>query len=141
MENAAPQQCIILPCTADDFWAVPENALAEILTLPAEGQHPPATVEWRGREIPVLDLGSDADHWGKRHGGTGLIAVLRGLSSSGPEFWGVCLRELGLRIEVLTEEAEDASANAAEYAVGAFRQGEELYQVPDLQALESRLNG
>jgi len=130
------RQCVVLPCTDQDLWAVPENSLAEIVTLSPACDTPPAELEWRGQPIPVLDLQVGCSDWGSRHGGTGLIAVLHGLDSSGPAFWGVCLREHGLRVEHLPETVDDAADESADYALGAFRHGGQVYQVPDLVALQ-----
>jgi hypothetical protein len=132
------QQCVVLPCTENDLWAVPENSLAEIVTLAAECDTPPEELEWRGQRIPVLDLQSGGEHWGSRHGGTGLVAVLRGLDQAGPAYWGVCLREHGLRVENIPDEPDDAVEDAAEYALGAFRHEGALFQVPDLVAMQQR---
>ena len=132
------QQCVALPCTETDLWAVPENSLAEILALVAERETPPAELEWRGHRIPVLDLQAGGPHWGSRHGGTGLVAVLHGLEKSAPAFWGVCLREHGLRVVDLPEQPDDAAGEAAEYALAAFRHNGALFQVPDLVALQQK---
>ena len=140
-DSTSSQQCVALPCTETDLWAVPENSLAEIVALAAEHQTPPAELEWRGQRIPVLDLQSGDQHWGLRHGGTGLIAVMRGLDPSSTAFWGVCLREHGLRVVDLPAQPDDAAEEAAEYALGAFRHNGALFQVPDLAALQQRAAG
>ena len=135
------RQCVVLPCTDSDLWAVPENSLAELVTLSVEEDTPPAELDWRGQQIPVLDLQAGSRGWGERHGGTGLIAVLHGLDTSGPAFWGVCLREHGLRVEDLPEAVDDVPDESAEYALSAFRHQGQLYQVPDLVALQRRAAG
>ena len=142
MQNhTSNSQCVVLPCTANDLWAVPENSLAEIVALSADSESPPAVLEWRGHSIPVLDLCASDAHWGSRHGGTGLIAVLHGLDPSSPAFWGVCLREHGLRVEKLTDTPEDAAEEAAENALSAFRHIGALFQVRDLVALHQKAVG
>lgn len=140
-EQPNHQQCVALPCTEADLWAVPENSLAEIVALAAEHDRPPAELEWRGHRIPVLDLHAGDEHWGSRHGGTGLIAVLHGLDSSAPLFWGVCLREHGLRVVELPDQPDDAAEDAADYALGAFRHNGDVFQVPDLLALQQQAAG
>ncbi len=140
-DHSFSQQCVVLPCTATDLWAVPENSLAEIVALTADGDSPPDELDWRGHRIPVMDLQTGGEHWGSRHGGTGLIAVLHGLDASAPAFWGVCLREHGLRVEDLPEAPDDVPEDAAEYALGAFRHNGAVLQVPDLAAMQLRAAG
>ena len=139
MNKTSATKCIVLPCTERDLWAVPENCLAEIVTQPAEGAAP-LQISWRGQQVPVLDLDSEGDaHWGAAHGGTGLIAVLLGLENTGTAYWGVVLRSSGLRSHSVPEDVEDATDEAAAYALAAFRQDGVLYQVPDLAALQIRV--
>lgn len=140
MNKTASTQCVVLPCTERDLWAVPDNCLAEIVTRPADASAPPRQITWRGEQVPVLDLqaGDDA-HWGAAHGGTGLIAVLLGPGATGIAYWGVVLRSAGLRVQAVTEAVEDAADDAADYALTAFRQDGVLYQVPDLATLEGRM--
>ena len=140
-DQPSKQQFVALPCTVNDLWAVPENSLAEIVALAAERQDPPVELEWRGQRIPVLDLQAGDQHWGSRHGGTGLVAVLHGLGNSSTTFWGVCLREHGLRVVDLPGQPDDAAEDAADYALGAFRHNGALFQVPDLAALQLRAAG
>ena len=56
MSEKKSSWCVLLPCSKKEKWAVPQNALAEIVTLPAVDDEPPTQFTWRGQEISVLDL-------------------------------------------------------------------------------------
>ncbi len=138
MSTEQSQWCVFLPCASDQVWAVPQNCLAEIVSVADAGQTPPSEISWRGQQVPVLDLESDsAAPWVERSGETGLLAVILGLKDEGCDYWAVALRGEGLGMkDVLTEELQDCPDEALPRSVGAFRMGGSLYQVPDLLELQ-----
>lgn len=135
------QWCILLPCSDTEHWAVPQNVLAEIVTLPADQEHPPEELDWRGKSVPVLDLGRPGDpSWGERVGSAGLVAVFRGLSGETCDYWGLALRGEGLAVRrVHPTEVEEATEAVSEHATAAFRMAGVTYQVPDLISFQRRL--
>lgn len=133
--------CVLLPCSSSERWAVPQNTLAEIVTLPADQEQPPEVLDWRGQSVPVLDFGhDDGSPWRERLGGTGLVAVFLGLNGENCDYWGVAVRGEGLAVRQISgemlEEARDATA---EHASAAFNFAGTIYQVPDLVALQRRI--
>ena len=140
MTDKPSSWCVLLPCSKDEKWAIPQNCLAEIVTLPAQDDEPPAHFTWRGQEVPVLDL--DKKHelpWRDARAGAGLVAVMLGLQEGSWEYCGVALRGEGLGMKDLASESiEDASELAMAGSSSAFRMGGELYQVPNLQELHVR---
>lgn len=134
-------RCVLIPCATDEHWAVPQNCLAEITTINADSDEPPASIDWRGREVPVLDFGADCETpWCERRVGTGLVAIFLGLSGEGCEYWGVALRGNALAVASLSSDAvNDAPDQAVEHATGAFEYQGVLYQVPDLDSLQKKL--
>ena len=133
--------CVFLPCSRTQSWAVPQNCLAEVVTVPAQSDQPPAEIEWRGETIPVLEFGRDDGlPWRDRRGGTGLIAVVLGLQGEGCRYWGVAVRGEGLGVRAVgEEEIEDMPDAVLEHAIAAFRLRGVVYQVPDLPALQQSL--
>tara|TARA_R110002110_G_scaffold362241_1_gene572025 strand:- start:91157 stop:91612 length:456 start_codon:yes stop_codon:yes gene_type:complete len=138
MSDEQARWCVLLPCSAEESWAVPQNCLAEIVTLQVESDEPPSRVRWRGEPVPVLDFGADGDiPWWEERRGTGLIAIFRGLKGEGCDFWGVAIRGGGLGVEnIAGHTIEDAPDAAAAYSTSAFRLQQKTYQVPDLAALQ-----
>ena len=138
MSDNSSHWCVFLPCSDAELWALPQNCLAEIVTLPAEGDLPPEEISWRGQSVPVLDLDEEHDQpWRDVRGGTGLIAVVLGLKGEGCDYWGVALRGEGLGMrDISQDEVEDVPDLAGERAVGAFRIGSSVYQIPDLLELQ-----
>lgn len=132
--------CVLLPCSKREKWAVPQNCLAEIVTLPSDSEEPPEHFNWRGQEVSVLNLDRDCElPWRDVRAGTGLVAVMLGLKGGAWEYCGVALRGAGLGMKDLADEAiEDAPELAVEGAVSAFRMRGEIYQVPQLQELHAR---
>ena len=66
-----------------------------------------------------------------------MIAVLLGREGESCRFWGIALRGNGLRVASLDEEElEDLPEAAQDYASAAFRLQENVYQVPDLLAIQ-----
>lgn len=134
------QWCVLLPCSSSERWAVPQNALAEIVTLPADEENPPDTLEWRGRTVPVLDFGhDDGAPWRDRLGGTGLVAVFLGLNGEDCDYWGIALRGEGLAVRQISAEMLEEEDAIAEHASAAFSLAGSIYQVPDLVALQRRI--
>ena len=140
MNETASKWCVLLPCSNAEKWAVPQNCLAEIVTLAADTQEPPDELEWRGQSVPILDFGETQESpWADQRAGAGLVAVMLGLKSGAWEYCGVALRGQGLAMKDLARESiEDAPDMALEGSVSAFRMGGEIYQVPKLQELHSR---
>ena len=140
MNETASRWCVLLPCSKKEVWAVPQNCLAEIVTLSAESEDPPEQFDWRGQSVPILDLDEAHDSpWKDGRAGTGLVAVMLGLKGSSWEYCGVALRGQGLAMKDLARESiEDVPDLALECSASAFRMGGEIYQVPKLQELHSR---
>lgn len=138
MSEQKQRMCVLLPCAADRRWAVPQNCLAEILTLPASDNNVPAQVCWRGVDIPVIDFaGGSGAPWRDDNKGSGLIAVILGVRGAGPDYWGVALRGDGLSVRQLdADECEDRPDAMLEHALAAFELDGQVYQVPDLPALQ-----
>jgi len=130
--------CVLLTCSAQRRWAIPQSCLGEILTLPAEGDSVPAEVNWRGVDIPVMDFGTDGElPWLDPQSGTGLIAVILGVKGPGYDYWGVALRGRGLAMRDLQEcDCEDRPDAVQEHSLAAFELEGHTYQVPDLPALQ-----
>lgn len=133
--------CVLIPCSAHETWAVPQICLAEILTVHTDEETPPTEVEWRGRTLPVLDLGADdGSSWQGTRKGSALIAIFLGLEGEGFEYWGVAVRGETLSVEkVPHEDVKDAPEEAVAHATAAFHLKGALYQVPDLDALQKKL--
>ena len=140
-QEAESHWCVLLPCSGSEFWAVPQNALAEIVTLHAVPEQPPEVMQWRSESVPVLDFGrDDGSRWRERVGGSGLVAVLLGLEGEGCDYWGVAVRGEGLAVRrVAPADVRDAPDAVAEHASAAFVLGGVTYQVPDLVALQRRI--
>ncbi len=136
MEEKTAQHCVLLPCSEDERWAVPQNCLAEIITYNGDDEQPPAQINWRGEIIPVLDLQqSGSTPWRGR-----LIAVMLGLQGEGLDYWGLALRGEGLTAVNLQESAvQDLEQVTAQHSSASFRLGEQEYQVPDLLALQKHM--
>jgi hypothetical protein len=130
--------CIVLPCSADRHWILPQACLGEILTLATSGELPPAEIVWRGELVPVVDFGAGGEAlWRDPKTGSGLIAVLLGREGESCRFWAVAVRGTGLGVASLDEEEmEDLPEAVQDYASAAFRLQENVYQVPDLLAIQ-----
>jgi len=139
-EDKPSRWCVLLPCSKNETWAVPQNCLAEIVTLPAESEEPPPHFNWRGEEVLILDLDdSQESPWRDVREGTGLVAVMLGLTGCTWKYCGVALRGGGLRMKDLAGELiEDTPDLALETSMSAFRMDSEVIQVPNLQELYSR---
>ena len=142
MEIEGNRHCVLLPCSSKQHWAVPQNCLAEIVTLTvAEDESPPAQMEWRGQTVPVLDLDeSDEAPWRESQGRTGLIAIFLGLEGEGLDYWGLALRGSGLgTANLLENEIEDYDVTNNELHSAAFKIADKVYQVPDLFVLQQQM--
>lgn len=138
MTDESSRLSVLLPCSHDQVWAIPQRCLAEIVTVTAEGDRPPSEIDWRGESVPVLDfLGDEQADWRDSRTGTGLVAVMLGLKGGGWRYWGVAVRGEGLGVsEMKEEQMEDAPEAVVDYATAAFRMHGRVYQVPDLGALQ-----
>ena len=141
MTDNTKRWCVLIPCSRTETWAVPQNCLAEIVTLQTDTVLPPEEVSWRGRTVPVLDLGSDdGSHWRAPHRGAGLVAIFLGLRGEGCEYWGVAVRGEGLRVvSLLPEEVEDMPEQVSQHATAAFSFNGVLCQVPDLDSFQKKI--
>lgn len=141
MSEDAMRSCVLIPCSRAESWAVPQVCLAEILTLQMAAESPPAEIEWRGRTVPVLDMGEDEESTWQEQSGAGLVAIFLGLEGEGCDYWGVAVRGNGLAIEkVSPEEVNDAPDEVLPHATAAFRLNDVLYQVPDLDSFQKKLS-
>lgn len=137
----AARWCVFLPCSEQEIWAIPQNCLAEIVTLHNADVSPPVHISWRGKEVPVLDLGGPTDPpWRDAAGETGLVAVILGLKGQGNDYWAVALRGEGLAVKnIANEEIKDLPDRVTERSTSAFELHEVLYQVPDLPELQKQV--
>lgn len=141
MMEESSRWCVLLPCSASQAWAVPQKCLAEIVTVQADSEYPPGEITWRGESVPVLDFSDTTDSaWRDSRSGTGLVAVLLGLEGGACRYWGVAVRGEGLGVSEMNEdEMEDLPDSVLEHASAAFRMSGQVYQVPDLGALQDSL--
>ena len=138
--EGASHWSVLLPCSKDEIWAVPQKCLAEIVTLAADTAEPPDQFTWRGQTVPIVDLGAGGSTpWRDNAEATGLVAVILGLKEGSWDYCGVALRGEGLGMKDLAREpVEDAPDCVVEGAISAFRIGEQIYQIPELQELDKR---
>lgn len=141
MTDDASRWCVLIPCSKTESWAVPQNCLAEIVTLHDTVEQPPEELDWRGMSVPVLDFGhEDGSHWREQLGGTGLIAIFLGLEGQGCDYWGLAVRGEGLGVRrVAEQQVEDAPGAVQQHATGAFKLQGAVYQVPDLALLQQKI--
>jgi hypothetical protein len=141
MSDNPKHWCVLLPCSSTETWAVPQNCLAEILTVHTDTQLPPSEVLWRDRTVPVLDLGSeDGSLWQQPARDAGLIAIFLGLKGEGCEYWGLAIRGEGLRVVGLeTDAVEEAPGDVQRHATAAFKFDDVLCQVPDLDGFQRKI--
>ena len=133
--------CAFIPCSKTVTWAVPQNCLAEIVTLHTDALQPPQEVIWRERTVPVLDLGGDdGSPWQQPRRDAGLVAIFLGLKGDGCEYWGVAIRGDGLKVARLESDAVvDMSEGVQDYATAAFMFNGVLCQVPDLDSFQKKI--
>tara|TARA_R110002049_G_scaffold85550_28_gene217547 strand:+ start:609 stop:1055 length:447 start_codon:yes stop_codon:yes gene_type:complete len=141
MQDNGKLWCALIPCSDTETWAVPQNCLAEIVTLHTDAEQPPAQLSWRGRSVPVLDMGAeDGSQWLQPSRDAGLVAVFLGLKGEGCEYWGVAIRGQGLKVAPLVpEEMEEVAEGVQEYASAAFMFNGVLCQVPDLDSFQKKV--
>jgi len=141
MKDDSLRWCVLIPCSKTESWAVPQNCLAEIVTLHAASEQPPEELQWRGQSVPVLDFGyDDGSLWREQLGGAGLIAVFLGLEGEGCDYWAVAVRGKGLAVTAIApDDVEDAPDAVQEHSTNAFSLGGVVYQVPDLAALQKKI--
>lgn len=135
------RMCVLLPVAERLLWAVPQRSLAEVLTISADSETPPATVDWRGRDIPVLDIGAGGKAgWRISQTGTGLLAVFLGLGDdSARRCWALALRGPGLAFrDIVESDCEERPEELRQNSLAAFTMDNEIYQVPDLPLLQER---
>jgi len=133
--------CVLLPCSAGRSWAIPQRCLGEIVTVPAAGDLPPEMISWRGESVPVVDFGrQDTAPWRDQRGDTGLVAIVLGQRDQACSYFGVAVRGGNLGVSSLADaEVEDMPEALLDYATAAFRMNGNVYQVPDLLALQMAL--
>jgi hypothetical protein len=141
MSSDVRQWCVFLPLGSGETWAVSQNVVAEIVTVPATGSEPPEELVWRGTTVSILDPGvATQTPWCDQYGRAGLVAVLLGLEGGDLQYWGVALRGQGLTIKDMHREAvEDARDEAHTDAITAFRLNQQLVQIPDLAMMQHKL--
>ena len=134
--------CVLLPVATGETWAVPQNCLAEILTVHTTEEQAPVEVEWRGRQVPVLSLrGEDDAPWCDPRRGAGLVAIFLGLEGEELEYYGVAVAGDGMGAARITAEViEDVPEEMTELATAAFRYEGTTCQVPDLDRLQQRVS-
>lgn len=135
MSSSPSSHLVLLPCSDRESWAVPQACLGEILTLPQAPEEPPASIAWRGIDIPVLDRGAAREGaWRDPRGGA-LVAVFRGLKEEQGDCWAVAVRNRGLAVvDLVEDDIEEATDETQDNASAAFRYRGALYQVPNLRA-------
>jgi len=141
MTDDVSHWCVLIPCSKTESWAVPQNCLAEIVTLHDATERPPEALSWRGMSVPVLDFGNDdGSPWREQHGGAGLIAIFLGLEGEDCDYWGIAVRGEGLAVKrVCAQQVEDAPEAAQQHATAAFKLQGAVYQVPDLALLQKKI--
>lgn len=142
MSNESSQWCALLPCSSSLNLAVPQNCLAEIVTLQASREQPPQKVRWRGASVPVINFALDDElGWRDERGSSGLLAIFRGLRDEGCDYWAVAVRGDGLKVKDIAAEAiEDMPEEVLELATAAFKLDNLVYQVPDLNTLQQKIS-
>lgn len=138
MSDKAPGCCVLLPCSSERSWVVPQRCLGEIVTVPSSDEQPPAEISWRGQLVPVVDFGStDTVPWRDHRGGAGLIAVMLGQRDEACQYFGVAVRGGALGVSDLSEDdIEDLPGPESDFITAAFRMNGDIYEVPDLLSLQ-----
>lgn len=138
MSTGSGSFCVLIPCSSGVSWAIPQRCLGEIVTVAAADDLPPQDISWRGESIPVVDFGrDDALPWRDQRSDTGLVAIVLGQRDEACSYFGVAVRGGNLGVSSLAdEEIEDIPEPLPDYAAAAFRMNGNVYQVPDLLALQ-----
>jgi chemotaxis signal transduction protein len=133
---------VLLPCSSERSWVVPQRCLGEIVTVPSSEEQPPAEISWRGQLVPVIDFGSgDTLPWRDHRGGAGLVAVVLGRRDEACKYFGVAVRGGALGVSELPEDdIEDLPTTESDFITAAFRMDGNIYQVPDLLALQRAIS-
>lgn len=132
----AAEACVLLTCSADEAWAVPETVLATIFHCTDLSSVP----QWAGQGLPLLDR-AKAEPPGFSGPAAGeLVAVFRGGPDGTLPFWGLRLRRPGAHwVVIAADEVTERPDAALPDAIAAFEYRGRLCQVPDLAALEASL--
>lgn len=138
MSDNAFRCCVLLPCSSERSWVVPQRCLGEIVTVPSSDEQPPTEIDWRGQVVPVIDFGgNDTLPWRDHRGGAGLIAVMLGQRDEQCQYFGVAVRGGALGVSDLPEnDIEDLPDTGLDFTTAAFRMNGNVYHVPDLLALQ-----
>lgn len=138
MSAVSASFCVLIPCSSGVSWAIPQRCLGEIVTVAAADELPPQDISWRGESIPVVDFGpEDVLPWRDPRSDTGLVAIVLGQRDEACSYFGVAVRGGELGVSALAdEEIEDIAAALPDYAAAAFLMNGNVYQVPDLLALQ-----
>lgn len=140
MSDETSRWCALLPCSDELSLAVPQNCLAEIVTMHTAQEHPPEKIRWRGESVPVVNFSQGHAGWREDKSGTGLLAIFRGLRGEGCNYWAVAVRGEGLKVkDIAAEPIEDVPDEVLELATAAFRLDGKVYQVPDLTTLQQKI--
>ncbi len=141
MSDDASRWCALLPCSSSLYLAVPQNCLAEIVTLHGSQEQPPQKVRWRGESVPVLNFAMEEETgWREEESGAGLLAIFRGLRNEGCDYWAIAVRGEGIAVkDIAAEGIEDAPEEVLELATAAFTLNDRVYQVPDLTSLQHKI--
>jgi len=144
MTEQTPCWCVLIPCSENLNWALPQNCLGEIVSAPDYQDTPPKVMLWRGCEIPVIDLGDETDpRLGDRlqEGDNGLVAVVLGLQDDPFPYWGLQIHGTQLAVKDLSAEPlEDIHQDTADLCSTAFQLAGDAYQVPDLAKVQNLLS-
>lgn len=137
MGDSLRRMCVLLPLATDLRWIVPQNCLAELVTVHAASTEVPGTLDWRGHSVPVIDFGAgNTAPWLDEKNRTGLVAVFLGLREQPLDYWGAVLRGAGLGVRRLDLTACRELEPAGEYALASFELEGQVYSLPDLPALQ-----
>jgi hypothetical protein len=134
--STALQACVLLTCSANEVWAVPEAVLATIFHC---AELPPR-LQWSGQSLPLLDR-AEAEPPGFSGPAAGeLVAVFHGGPIASLPFWGLRLRRPGAQWVLLSsDELAERADVALPDAITAFEYQGRLCQVPDLVTLGATL--
>ncbi len=141
MKDDASRWCALLPCGGGLNLAVPQNCLAEIVTVHTARERPPEKIRWRDQPLPVVDFAlEESTGWRDERSGAGLLAIFRGLQGEGCDYWAIAVRGQGMTVkDVSAEDVSDEPSEVLELATAAFSLDGTIYQVPDLTGLQRKI--
>jgi len=141
MEQVDKTMYVFLPCGENRCWVVPQNCLAEIVTLQAEHESPPNSIQWRGHTVPVIDYGVQQLGSWRDNFGTGFIAVMLGLEGSELPVWGVLLRPCAKLTSrrLADEDFQEVQESDEALTFATFSYQDERYEVPHLENIQRTL--